>query len=177
MCTIYWPFTFPVLGIIPSFLFPLYFFLMRLSKKNSCVQKSEYMWNSKANVCVPPSGTHFFAVKYGFVGTAQQWCDCIYLCSIFSCQDPATCCQDRRMCTWGNGERCEVQEDTNTRSLHLAGGWAHRSLELFKDRRKDKLLFFFFFLLSKELLSPLKKALFNSLPLSIALLNHLYSLE
>lgn len=94
-------------------------------------------------------------IKYSFIGTAQQWYDCIYLCSIFSCQDPATCCQDRHTCTWGNGERCEVQEDTNTHSLHLAGGWAHRSQELFKDTRKDKL--FFFFPLSKEPLSLLRR--------------------
>lgn len=146
---IYWLVTLLVLGPSPFPPFLLYLFLIKLSKRSKLPAKDTTVllcsegsneWNREACVCVFTIRKYMHR-KYGFVGIVKWRCDCIYLCSIFSCQDPATYCQDRHTCTWGNGERSEVLEDTSSHSLHLAGGWAHRSLELFKDGRKDKLCF------------------------------------
>lgn len=83
--------------------------------------ESSKEWNTEVGVCAFTI-REYIHCKYDFVETVKWRCDCIYLCSIFSCQDPATYCQDRHTCTWGNGERSEVQEDTGSHSLHLAGG-------------------------------------------------------
>lgn len=142
---IYWPFTLLVLGLTPFFIFLLYLFLVVLSTKDTqcCVQKAA---SSRIQKLVCSTIRKYIYCKYDFVGIAKQWCDCIYLCSIFSCQDPATYCQDRHTYTWENGEISEVQEDTNTHSLHLVGGWAHRNLELFKDGRRQVIFLFIYFL-------------------------------
>lgn len=165
-----------MLGLIPFFIFLLYLFLVVLSMKDTqcCVQKAA---SSRIQKLVCSTIRKYIYCKYDFVGIAKQWCDCIYLCSIFSCQDPATYCQDRHTYTWENGERSEVQEDTNTHSLHSVGGWAHRNLELFKDGRRQVIFLFNISCSWQRRTRSSKKTPFPSLPQLIWLLKHLYTLE